>query len=177
MKMRCQAFNIYLLLITFALGSGCQTSEESKRKKEQSMVRLHLEMNPDGSDHVKQIMVFREQPIAINIDRNHFLDSSSLTGASVIDTLGGFAIQLKFDAHGTFVLDQMTTAYRGRRVAVFCHSSEDRWLAAPRLSTRITTGIFTFTPDATREEADRIVRGINNFADKLRRKTKYDLVK
>jgi preprotein translocase subunit SecD len=177
MKMRCQAFNIYLLLITFVLGSGCQTSEESKKKKEQSLVRLHLEMTPDGSDHVKQISVFRGQPVLINIDRTHFLDSSSLTAAAVVETMGGFAIQLKFDAHGTFVLNQITTGYRGRRVAVFCHSSEDRWLAAPRLSTRITTGVFTFTPDATREEAERIVRGINNFADKLRRKTKYDLVK
>ena len=36
----------------------------------------------------------------------------------------------------------------------------------PRIATRITDGVLAFTPDATRAEAERIVRGLNNAAIK-----------
>ena len=35
------------------------------------------------------------------------------------------------------------------------------------IAQRIPDGYFTFTPDATRAEAQRIVRGLNNVAAKL----------
>ena len=41
---------------------------------------------------------------------------------------------------------------------------ELRWLAAPILQQRIRDGLLVFTPDATREEAERIVRGLKNVA-------------
>jgi hypothetical protein len=44
-----------------------------------------------------------------------------------------------------------------------------RWIAAPLLSGRISTGLFAFTPDTTREEADRIARGLNNVAEQVRK--------
>ena len=51
-------------------------------------------------------------------------------------------------------------------------TTEARWLAAPRISQRIKDGVLVFTPDATREEAERIVRGLNNVAIKLGNKPK-----
>ena len=38
------------------------------------------------------------------------------------------------------------------------------WLAAPMTNKRISDGVLVFTPDASREEADRIVLGLNNVA-------------
>ena len=47
---------------------------------------------------------------------------------------------------------------------------EMRWLAAPMITRQIQDGIFVFTPDASREEAERIVRGVNNVVAKLNKK-------
>jgi hypothetical protein len=40
-----------------------------------------------------------------------------------------------------------------------------RWLAAPRITGRIADGRLEFTPDATRDEAERIVHGLNRVAE------------
>jgi len=93
--------------------------------------------------------------------------------AVLVDWQGTFDIQVKFDWHGTLVLDNVTTSNPGRRIAVFSQfGKEGRWLAAPRPERRISDGTLTFTPDATREEAERIVRGINNLAAKIKKKQK-----
>ena len=68
-------------------------------------------------------------------------------------------------------LEQFTAQYPGRRFAIAAQFGEKelemRWLAAPILNRRITDGILAFTPDASREEAELIVRGLNNTAIKL----------
>ena len=38
----------------------------------------------------------------------------------------------------------------------------DRWIAALLITRRIADGLLTFTPDASREEADAMVLGWNN---------------
>jgi len=82
---------------------------------------------------------------------------------------------IQFNKHGTLVLDMVTTGNRGSRVAVHSQFGDSRWLAAPRITGRIANGIFTFTPDATREESERIVRGLNNIAKALKSKSsKWD---
>ena len=45
---------------------------------------------------------------------------------------------------------------------IFSEFGQARWLAAPMINKRISDGNYVFTPDATREEAERIVRGVNN---------------
>ena len=68
-------------------------------------------------------------------------------------------------------------AYHGKRFAIFCkfgeHLKNERWLAAPVISRRIADGVLIFTPDATREEADEIVLGLNNVGREVEKKTKW----
>ena len=58
-----------------------------------------------------------------------------------------------------------------RRLAIAAQFGEKevqmRWLAAPVIRKRVTDGILAFTPDASREETELIVRGLNNVAVKL----------
>ena len=77
------------------------------------------------------------------------------------------SIFVQFDRRGTWLLEQYTTANRGRRIAIMSQFGQVRWLAAPKISKPITDGTLVFTPDATREEADRIVRGLTNVAKKM----------
>jgi hypothetical protein len=50
---------------------------------------------------------------------------------------------------------------------------ESRWLAAPVIPRRISNGVLTFTPDASREEADLIAIGLNNVAKKVQDDLKF----
>jgi preprotein translocase subunit SecD len=150
-----------------ALLCGCETTEEKKEKKEQTLLNLHMEMVPDGSKRDAPVPVFRQRPEMVTIDTTPFLNNSSVKGAEMVDVEGGYGIRIEFDGHGRGVLEAFTARNVGKRIAVYAAWPEVRWLAAPRIKRRIADGVFIFTPDATREESERIVRGINNVAKKV----------
>lgn len=125
-----------------------------------------MEATP-GSDRTEPVPIYRENPIYVNVEKEPFLNEGSIAKASVVDVMGGFSIFIQFDRRGTWLLEQYTTANRGRRIALMSQFGQVRWLAAPKIPKPITDGTLVFTPDATREEADRIVRGLNNVAKKM----------
>jgi len=175
MKSRFAAFNTYLLAAI--LLCSCKSSEERKEaanarkeKKEVSTVRFHLEARGDTTERSETVPILRASPIPVKIVKESFLDERDVLKASIIDAVGGFSIVIQFDKHGTFVLDAISTANKGKRIAIMTEAGDRRWLAAPVIPQRITDGVLTFTPDATREEAIRIVRGLNNLSAKIRKK-------
>lgn len=176
MKIRTLAFNIYLLTAIFLI--GCKSPQEKKeaalsrqQKKEMSTIRFHLESTGNSSDRASGVPILRESPIYVNIVPQSFLDERDVLIATLNKYMGGSVIQIKFDDHGTFVLDNHSAANKGKRIAIFSEFGEARWLAAPVISRRISEGTITFTPDASPEECERIVRGINNAVAKMRNKS------
>ncbi len=173
MKIWRLRFNTYLFFLCACLAFvGCETTKEGReKKKEMTLMRFHLEVNPDGTERTQTVPVFRANPTMVNISKSPFLDEGSIARAALVDSPGGgFFISVQFNHHGTLLWDNVTTAFRGQRAAIFAVYGETRWLAAPQITKRITDGIVTFTPDCTREEAERIVRGLNNVARKLKDK-------
>jgi len=170
MKFRLAPFNIYLLLMLSMIIGGCKTTEERKHGKEASTLRLFLESGRDASDHGSGVPIYRAHPMRVNTEREPFLTEGDLDSAEVVDLPGGFAIKAQFNGHGAMVLETVTVAHKGQHVAVQSHFGETRWLAAPVLTRRISNGEFVFTPDATREESERIVRGLKNIVAKLKKK-------
>ena len=173
MMIRWLRFNTYLsCLVALLFCAGCETTKEDRRKKkEMTLMRFHIETNPDGTERTTTVPVFRANPSQINIMKVPFLDEGSVAQAALVEGQGGgFMISVQFNHHGTLLLDNMTTTFRGQRVAVMAVFGETRWLAAPQIVRRLTDGILTFTPDCTHEEAERIVRGLNNVAKKLKDK-------
>ena len=175
MKIRLRAFNIYLLAAALLL--GCKTPQEKKeaaeakrQKKELSTIRFHLEAENDTTGRAAPVPILRAAPILVNVIKDSFLDERDVIRASIIDTVGGFVIVIQFDDHGRFVLDTVTSAHKGTRIAIMTEAADRRWLAAPVITRRISDGSISFTPDATREESLRIVRGLNNASAKLRKK-------
>lgn len=166
-------FNIYLCIaLGLLLACGCQTpaeKEKKKKDKEFSLIELHMEVNRDGSSDNEPVSINRDPPIYVNVNKTAFVDSNDITEAVLVEDLGGFGIRLKFNWRGTQLLEGMTTASRGKRIAVFCTFGPSRWIASPVIQKRIEDGVFTFTPDASREEAERIVRGLNNVAKKIKK--------
>ncbi len=164
---RWNSNGIFLALLFLVGFSGCKTTEEKKRAKEQTLINLHVEALPDNSKRHTQVPVFRERPQMVTINAAPFLNNASILEASVVEVEGGYGIKISFDSHGKLVLENITATNNGKRIAVYSATPEIRWLAAPRINRRIGDGILVFTPDATREESERIVRGINNIAKKV----------
>lgn len=175
MMMRIRSFNIYLLMAIVTCGLGCETTGTAKRGKEAATLRLHLEVNPDGTPHNTTASVFREKPFLVTINREPFLTEIDLESAEVVkaDAFGGFAIRVQFGRHGALLLENVTTVNRGRHIVMQSQFTESRWIAAPLISKRITDGAIVFTPDATEEEAQRIVRGLNNLIAEVKKRSKF----
>lgn len=165
MKLRPIYFNIILLLLAFA--GGCQTDE---KKKELTVLRLHIEANA-AAGNGKPVSICRATPVLVNVEDTPFLDERDIGQAAVVDWMDGYAVQLDFNSHGKLMLENTTRLNPGRRIAILCEFGETRWLAAPLIARPISNGQLVFTPDASREEAERIVRGLNNVAAEVLKNT------
>jgi preprotein translocase subunit SecD len=193
MLIRRNGFNLYLALavmfwLAMARQSARAADKQHEDKKPLSALRLHIEMaktdvktnsivdpKADPFARTETAEVYRAHKIPFTVDRNPFLTESFVKEAKVVEVTGGFALQIQFDTQGTWLLEDYTGANRSKHIVVwsqFFNPGEQkinsgRWLAAPQIHKRISDGLFVFTPDATREEADRIVLGLNHVAKRL----------
>lgn len=168
-------FNIYLLSLMALLAAGCQTGKHKSDKKYATLA-IHLEASADHLDFSRRVPIYRARPVEVMVDRDAFLGESQVQKARVIEDKGGWALQIIFERRGAWLLEQYTTTNPGKHLAIFCefgekNKTQPRWLAAPVIGKRISDGTLTFTPDATREEAEEIALGLNNVAKKIAEKS------
>jgi preprotein translocase subunit SecD len=171
MKICWYRFNIYLsLALAAAAVCGCRTASERKESRLLSTLRLHLEAHRDTTGFNEAVPIYRDHPFKVNVEKIPFLNESNVAEAKVVDVVGGYALRIQFKHGGTSLLEQYTASNLGKKIAVFSQFGdkllEARWLAAPVISRRISDGVFIFTPDATREEAEQIALGLNNVVRK-----------
>jgi len=170
MKVLARRFNIYLALATLlGLFCGCQTPQE----KQTAALRVHIETSSDPAGTSQTISVLRSDPVLVTIKSEPFLTEANVVAVKVMDATGGFAIEIKFDENGAWLLEQYSAANPGHHLVVFGQWGDElasgRWLAAPIITRRISGGRLAFTPDCSREEADQLALGLNNFAKKNRK--------
>ena len=162
-------FNLYLALaVALTLACGCRTA--SKKDKQISALRVHIEAVADPTGRIVPISVVRASPVLVNIAINPILTEANVVAARVIQSPGGFAVEIKFDETGGWILEQYSASNPGKHFAIYGQwgekLKEGRWLAAPLIQHRIGDGLLAFTPDADREEMDQFVLGFNNLAKK-----------
>jgi len=169
MRIRLLRFNTYLFLVmAMALVAGCQSGGKKKSgKKAEASLRLHMQVNRDGTQDNAPVIIGRERPIELNVDKSAFLTEFNIERAALVDRDGGFAISVQFNKQGGWLLEQYTTANKGRRMAIAAEFGEMRWIAAPVITQRLAEGLLVFAPDTTREEAERIVNGLNRVAKRI----------
>ena len=170
MKLLLSRFNIILALLLL-LSVGCKTSEEKKKAKEAAFLRFHVESNVDGTRHKFPIEVYRANPMIIGVEQNAALDEGFMDRVELVtvDEFGNRAIKIFFNEQGIKRLDWLTSSFKGNRLAIEARWTETRWIAAPLITKRITDGVFIFTPDASNEETERIVNGLNNVIAQLKK--------
>ena len=173
MKPSHQSTTFSTLLFAIALGialCGCASSGKDDQPSEKySTLRLFGAVNPDRSGRHQTVQIYRRTPITLSVAAENFLDEGYVMEASVIETVGGFSLRIQYDRRGSGLLEIATHRLRNRHIAIHSSFPESRWLAAPVVDRQITDGVLIFTPDATREEADRIVEGLNELSKKLRK--------
>ncbi|MCD6050058.1 MAG: hypothetical protein K0Q55_1461 [Verrucomicrobia bacterium] len=183
MLIRMKRINIYLALALALVLTSCASADKTPKKqqvvldkkgKEKSFLRVFLQEEPDGSDRTAVVSIYRARPIKLNVHKEPFLDEGNLAKASVEDDIGGFALKLEFNRRGTWLLENQTTAYKGRQMVIASLFGDGpdklRWLAAPYIGDPIKNGVLRFSPDATREEAERIALGLNNVIKEVKSK-------
>ena len=169
MKVYARRFNLYLALVTaLVLICGCQTH---KKKENFAALRVHLQANPNDVGATQTVSVLRSTPVSVTIGHDPVLSEANILAARVIDTPGGFAVEVQFDESATLMLEQYSAANPGRHFVIFGQWGDKlvngRWLAAPLITRRISNGVLAFTPDISRDEADQLVLGLNNVAAKV----------
>jgi preprotein translocase subunit SecD len=173
MKFAGSPFNIILVLGILFL-TGCETTASSRKgKKEVSTFRVHLETHKDTGDRTRQILFPREQPATLTIEVQPILTEANVAQASVTEGPDGFSLRVQLDRRGVWLLENYSATRIGRRLVIFSDFGRERWLAAPVISRRVPDGVLVFTPDATLEEAQRIARGLNYVAAKIRKNEKF----
>jgi preprotein translocase subunit SecD len=172
-------FNIYLLLsFALAAGSGCRTGKGGSHRKEIATLRVHIEVVAQSMDFSTSVPIYRQKPTMVTVDKSPFLTEVNVSEARVVDVAGGFDLQIKLERQGSWLFEQYTTVNPGKHIAIFSAfqhqgKKEARWLAAPIIRQRISSGVLSFTPDATREEAEEIASGLNNVAKKNKEDSKW----
>jgi preprotein translocase subunit SecD len=148
-------------LVTLAL-TGCALFP----KDEKTTVRIHEQVDIALPQESLTRVEIPRANLKLAISPFPILTERDVLSADLYDTVGGKAIFLRFDIHGTMVLDECTTRNRGRYL-VTCINN--RPVAAWLIDRRIFNGQLLIEGDFTDEEAKRVVDALNKMAKKNRR--------
>jgi len=158
-------FNLYFLpAVLCLLVSGCALWDREHAFG--AVLRIHVESETSSAGSNKTISVLRSQPVQVNISTDPILTESDVIGAALLDMPGGgFAVEVKFEETAGWRLEQITSINPGKHLAIFAQWSakptDGRWLAAPLINRRLGGSELTFTPDASRDEAEELVKALN----------------
>jgi preprotein translocase subunit SecD len=167
--------NLLLAVALAAAVSGCSTSKKKDKDGPFALISVHLESGPDTTlQETEDASVLRSSPIPFKVLKEPIVTEVDVERARTVDEIGGYAIELTLRQHGAWVLEEYTTENPSRHLVIYSEfgekMKEHRWLAAPKINRRNSTGVLTFTPDASQEEINQIVLGLNNTAKKLDKK-------
>ena len=174
MKVWTRHFNIYLTLaVGLGLLCGCLTDRPHGPT---SGLRIYIQTSPDSAGTSQTVSVLRADPVLVTIAKQPVLTQANIIEAGIIDAPGGYAVRIRFDETGSWVLEQYTAANPGRHLVIFGQWGENladsRWLAAPLITHRIGNGVLAFTPDMSHSEAEQFVLGLNHVAEFNQKRTK-----
>ena len=171
MNFYARRFNLYLVFVLVLPLCGCEffKNEFGKKKAEKAgAIRIHIESPVSVPGKSRTISLLRSSPMAVTIEEDPVLTEANLLAAELVETPGSYAVHVRFDETGGWALEQATARNPGKHLVIFGQWGETkeqgRFLAAPVINRRIGSGELTFSPDASREETQQMVDGLNNLA-------------
>ncbi len=143
-----------------ALFTGCALFH---KERIETTLRIYEEASSALPAESQQTVEIPRAEMKLTVSPFPTLTEQDVQSAELYDTAGGKAVFLRFDPHGTVVLDEMTTRTRGQYVAVLVNL---RPVGAWLVDQRIINGQFLVEGDFTDAEARKIVDDLNKLAKK-----------
>jgi hypothetical protein len=171
-------FNLFFrLTLVAALAAGCETTgsgatdakkDEKKKDKEYALLRIYREASNKEGSNVGKVQFPRNNSLEFYVEKDSVVDETFIKQARLINTVGDeFVIGVEYNERGALRLQMESGIVLGRHLLIQGVWPKYRWLSAPLISRAIDNGVLLFTPDCNREEAEKIVRGLNNVAVKV----------
>lgn len=152
-------------------------TKKSKKQKKPKLIkslRVYLETKHDIEERSLAAVVGRSSPMKFMVEKLPILNEVHVEAARLIDQPGGFEVQVKFNSLGSRILESYTAAAAGKHLLIMTEiANEGRWIGAPLIRRRLGDGKLTFTPDASREDMDLLVRGLNELVEKNKKQWRY----
>jgi len=146
--------------LVMALFIGCALFH---KERIETTLRIYEEASSALPAESQQTVEIPHADLKLTVSPYPTLTEQDVQSAELYDTAGGKAVYLRFDPHGTVVLDEMTTRTRGQYVAILINQ---RPVGAWLVDQRIINGQFLVEGDFTDEEAQKIVDDLNKLAKK-----------
>ena len=153
-----QTHKIWLVMAVL-LAAGCATSDNRKP----TTLRINEQVDtglPEG--HWREVQIPKTE-LTLRVDPFPVLTERDVEVAEPFETSGGLAVMLHFNAHGMFMLDELTTRNRGHYLVVFLN---DRPVTAWLVDRRLVHGQFLLEGDFTDAEARQLIDDLNRMAQK-----------
>ena len=159
------------VLLTSLLGCVRKYSVDTDRDKAQ--LALFIQGFPKQGEDTKLLKVYQAKPKLVYIDPKPVMrgDSGMITSSKVINTQDGLhAIQLDFTTLGQSVMEHITTNFRARQLYIVLAKNDDHsktnkvrmTCIGSHYINRTFSSPLVFTPDASREESEKITKLLNN---------------
>jgi hypothetical protein len=152
----------FLLMLCLLELTACNSAP-----KNAAILRMHLPASPAATPIRRMPVTIRTPALTLEVDRLPVLSEADLDHVDLTGEGDNFGIRLFFNTHGTIMLDTVSLNNRGQLLVIIINGVP---VAAPQLRERIVDGVFDFTPDISREEAEKIVKGLNASAEYIRKK-------
>src|ERR1051325_9178095 len=123
---------------------------------------MHLTASPVLPADRRTQVVLRTPALTLQIDPRPVLTERDLDKVELTREGDNFAMRLVFNTHGTIELDRVSLDRRNDLIVVLINGIA---VAAPQLKKRIVDGVFEFTPDLTRKEAEKVVEGLKALVE------------
>lgn len=155
---------VWCLALATTCFVGCAGSSQKKTEEEVSLA-IHEESNSSLPAETIRTVEIPHTNVKLTVSFFPTLTERDVQSAELYNTAGGKAIFLRFDPHGTILLEEMTTRDRGQYLVIVLNRRPiGSWL----VDQRITNGQFLVEGDFTDEEAKKAVEEINKLGEKDR---------
>jgi hypothetical protein len=157
---------INLVLALFVAVSASASPEPvlqlARKPKAVKRFRVHVESKHDIPERSLVVELGKPNPVRFTAEKLPILNEVHVTKAALLDEVGGFRVQITFNTLGAKILESYTAAAAGRHLLIMTEiDGEARWLGAPLIRRRLGEGVLDFIPNATREDMERLVNGLN----------------
>ncbi len=164
------------LLVAFAAGTGCFSTIASKKKsKNAATLRIYKQTSKSLPRGYRSQIVFERPAITFWVDPAPELSERDIVSLETVEGGSGLKIKITFNAHGRFVLENLTGGNRGKYMAVVAGGATiTRPIAAIRMNEIIRDGVLIFTPDLTDEQIVTFVAELQKGIGQIKKQDSFN---